>query len=48
LRTNDDGETCLTTKQTFDGVEYVGVAYRDHPWEHEAYGTEREIYLACK
>ena len=48
LRTNDEGDTCLTTKQTFDGVEYVSVAYKDHPWEQEAYGTEREIYLTCK
>ena len=48
LKTNDAGEQCLTSKQTFEGVEYIGVAYDDHPWEHEAYGTEEEIYLACK
>ena len=48
LKTNDAGEQCMTSKQTFEGVEYIGVAYNDHPWEHEAYGTEEEIYLACK
>lgn len=38
----------LTTKQIFDGKEYIGVAYRDQPWEKEAYSLEKVIYEECK
>lgn len=43
----DDNPDVLTTKQIFDGVEYVGVAYRDQPWEIEAYNLEKVIYEKC-
>lgn len=48
FRKNEDGLDVLTLKQVFDGVEYIGVAYRDQPWEIEAYAKENEIYEACK
>lgn len=44
----DDNPDVLTMKQIFDGVEYVGVAYRDQPWEIEAYDLEEKVYEACK
>ena len=48
FRKNDDGEQVLTLAQIFDGTEYVGVKYKDQPWEIEAYAKEKEIYEACK
>lgn len=48
FRKNEDGLDVLTLKQIFDGVEYIGVKYKDQPWEIEAYAKENEIYEACK
>ena len=48
FRTNEEGVQALTTKQVFDGVEYVGVDYNEQPWEIEAYDQESKIYEACK
>ena len=44
----DDNPCVLTTKQIFDGQEYVGVNYKDQPWEIEAYELENVVYEACK
>ena len=44
----DDNLGVLTTKQIFDGQEYVGVNYKDQPWEIEAYKLEEVIYEVCK
>ena len=43
-----DSIEVLTTKQIFDGQEYVGVNYNDQPWEIEAYAREKAIYGLCK
>ena len=43
----DDNPNVMTTKQIFDGKEYVGVNYKDQPWEIEAYSLENVIYNAC-
>jgi len=48
LRTNEQGEQTLTTQQVFDGVNYIGVEYKDQPWEIEAYEKESKIYEACR
>lgn len=44
----DDNPGVMTTKQIFDGQEYVGVNYKDQPWEIEAYNLEEVIYNECK
>ena len=44
----DDNPGALTTKQIFDGKEYVGVNYKDQPWEIEAYNLESVVYEECK
>lgn len=44
----NDNPDVLTTKQIFDGQEYVGVNYKDQPWEIEAYKLEEVIYEECK
>lgn len=49
FRTDEtNGDQVLTTKQIFEGKEYIGVEYNDQPWEIEAYKLEKEIYNACK
>lgn len=48
FRNNEQGQQVLTLKRIFDGVEYIGVPYKDQPWEIEAYGLEETIYEACK
>jgi hypothetical protein len=48
FRKEKDGSQTLTTKQIFDGVEYVGVPYMEQPWEIEAYGLEEKVYESCK
>lgn len=45
---NDTIPHTLTTKQIFDGQEYIGVSYEDQPWEIEAYANEDQVYEACK
>lgn len=44
----DDNPGMMTTKQIFDGQEYVGVKYDEQPWEIEAYNLEEVIYNECK
>lgn len=44
----DDNPGVMTTKQIFDGQEYVGVKYDEQPWEIEAYNLEEVIYNECK
>lgn len=44
----DDNPGVMTTKQIFDGQEYVGVRYDEQPWEIEAYNLEKVIYEECK
>lgn len=44
----DDNPGMMTTKQIFDGQEYVGVKYDEQPWEIEAYNLEKVIYEECK
>ena len=44
----DNNPGALVTKQIFDGQEYVGVPYKDQPWEIEAYNLEEVIYEECK
>lgn len=39
-----DENGLIAYKHIFDGVEYVNLPYEDHPWEHEAYQYEEEIY----
>lgn len=46
--TSPKGVNVMTTKQIFDGQEYVGVNYNDQPWEIEAYAREKAIYEICK
>jgi hypothetical protein len=46
--TSPKGVNVMTTKQIFDGQEYVGVNYNDQPWEIEAYNLETAVYEACK
>jgi len=48
FRKNDNGQQVMTTKQIFDGQEYVGVRYDEQPWEIEAYELENVVYEACK
>lgn len=43
-----DNPGALTTKQIFDGQEYIGTPYAEQPWEIEAYGLENKIYEECK
>lgn len=40
-------DAVMATKQIFDGVEYVGVPYKDQPWEKEAYDAEQEVMKRC-
>jgi hypothetical protein len=48
FRTEEDGSQTMTTKHIFEGQEYIGVAYRDQPWEIEAYKLEETVYEVCK
>ena len=42
---NDIG---LSYKWLWEGKAYIDVPYSDHPWEHEAYALEEEVYNTCK
>jgi hypothetical protein len=44
----DDNPDVLTTKQIFEGKEYIGVRYDEQPWEIEAYKLEEVVYEVCK
>jgi hypothetical protein len=44
----DDNPDVLTTKQIFEGKEYIGVRYDEQPWEIEAYKFEEVVYEVCK
>ena len=48
FRNENDGSKTLTSKQIFEGKEYIGVRYDEQPWEIEAYKLEKEIFEACK
>jgi len=43
-----DENGLIAYKHIFDGVEYVNLPYEDHPWEHEAYQYEEEIYQSIE
>lgn len=43
-----DENGLLAYKHIFDGVEYVNLPYEEHPWEHEAYQYEEEIYASVE
>ena len=38
----------LSYKWEWEGKDYIDIPYADHPWEHEAYGQEEEVYNNCK
>lgn len=44
---NDD-DLGLSYKWIWEGKDYIDVPYSDHPWEHEAYALEQEVYNICK
>ena len=43
-----DENGMIAYKHIFDGVEYKNLSYEDHPWEHEAYQYEEEIYQSIE
>lgn len=43
-----DENGMLSYNHIFDGVEYKNLSYEDHPWEHEAYQYEEEIYQSIE
>ena len=45
---DENGSKVMTTKQIFEGKEYIGVRYDEQPWEIEAYQLEEVIYGVCK
>lgn len=45
---NSENDIGLSYKWLWEGKAYIDVPYSDHPWEHEAYAMEEEVYNACK
>jgi hypothetical protein len=46
-RTSED-DLGLSYKWEWEGKEYIDIPYSDHPWEHEAYALEEQVYNICK
>jgi hypothetical protein len=43
-----NGDRGLSLAWDWEGKRYINTAYDDHPWEHEAYSAEEELYNLFK
>lgn len=48
MRTDNNGDKCLSVSREFDGVEYVDLPYDEQPWEIDAYSREEAVYESCR